>query len=546
MTVELSGKELKIKFRVGNKKQFFVILDRLKKRLENKYFNKQSGCWYAPPTKHNISELQAMGFKFSPEVSAFLKDDNYSDRKGQGQKLDLSGVKIDTELLQELGLMPFQIDGVKFLEQRNGTGIIGDEMGLGKTVQTLGYMFLHPELFPIIIVCPASLKLNWAKEAEEWLDIKRSQIHIFDGKKSHPLRQLKKVYIINYDILEGWKSVISSLGAGLIIGDEIHYIANKSAKRTKAFLDVCKRISSKILLSGTPIKNYPKEFFVSLNLVAPTVFPNEWRYRNRYCGPSHNGFGWTYTGATNMEELHDLITPYMIRREKKDVLKDLPDKTVSMVPMECDKLALKNYNQAYADFIDWVKDVEEKTSLDKKAHVEYLKQLAYIVKRNSVLKWISDFVSTGQKIVIFSYHRKALDDLERMFSSISVRVDGSVKSVDRQRAVDEFQNNPDIKIFNGQINAAGVGLTLTAASSVAFTEFTWIPGDMAQAADRVHRITQKNAVNVYYLFAPNTVEENILTILQEKTKNIGKILDGKDVEFISADMFSQFISGIKV
>ncbi len=396
----------------------------------------------------------------------------------------------------------------------------------GKSIQSLAYTKLHPEDLPCLIICPATLKLNWQREIAKWL---KAPSTILYSKDSIPIILSNiKYYIINYDILEGWKNEILKFGFKLIIGDEVQYISNFKAIRTKAFVEISKKIPKRILLSGTPLKNNPSNFFTALNILAPKEFPNRWKYLNRYMNQFYNGFAWTFKGSKNEKELHNRIVPYMIRRTKKDVLTELPDKTRVIIPFEMNPNNISAYNKAEQSFIQWAVDNKQK-KLDGQKHIEILKQLAYIGKRNDVIDWIKDFLETGKKLVVFVYHKEAIKDLYNVFKKISVVVSGDTSMKDRQDAIDKFQLSEDTRLFIGQINAAGVGITLTAASDVAFTELAYTPSDMFQAEDRVHRIGQKaDKVTAYYLVAANTVEEDIALIVDEKYKLISKIIDGID------------------
>lgn len=447
----------------------------------------------------------------------------------------------------------------------------------GKTIQAIAWMHLHPEERPALIVCPASLKLNWERELFIWT--KGTVItEIISGTKVYPLNS--DIAIINYDILPAWLKELKKSNLKTIVLDEAHYIKNSGAKRTKATMSLTKVIPNKILLTGTPVESRPSELYNIIKILDPLLFGNKWDYMMKYCGAKHNGFGWDFSGATEIEELHSKLTStIMIRRKKADVLKDLPDKTYSFVPISIDNR--KEYNEAEKDFIEYVKlGVELKvrkklndlftedyeglaTIVDHKLQrlkdeaglkaeeggvlvkIEILKQLAAAGKLKDTLQWIDNFLESGEKLVVFAVHKFVIDTLMETYKDIAVKIDGSVTSMTkRQKAVDDFQNVKRIKLFVGNIKAAGVGLTLTAASNVVFLEYPWNPGQLNQAIDRCHRITQKNAVNVYYLCGVNTIEESIARMLNDKQKVVDSLLDGKAMDSTSllddlVDSFNQ-------
>jgi SWI/SNF-related matrix-associated actin-dependent regulator 1 of chromatin subfamily A len=424
----------------------------------------------------------------------------------------------------------------------------------GKTAQAIGYLAVNPTLRPALIVCPASLKLNWVNEIRKW-GLGRERIQILSGRKPDGLFR-SDIFIINYDILGynqvideeqeivGWYEILSDIDLKVIISDEAQFISNHKAIRTKAFKRLAKNIPHKIFLSGTPIKNCPAEFFTVLNLLDKKSFPNRWQYLNRYCGPNSNGYATTFKGLSNEKELYRLIYPLMIRREKKDVLKELPPKQKIIVPMECDPVQLRYYEQANSEFKEWVKEAQK--SLSIKEHIEGLKQLAYMAKRNAVIKWIKDYLTSGEKLVVGAWHTRVLDDLEKEFGDISVRMDGSTPANKRQEVVDRFQNDDKIKLFIGNLKVAGVGITLTAASATATIELLWGPGDHDQFEDRVHRIGQEaDSVLAYYLVAPDTVEEDIIDIIQEKAKMLGQVLDGESREFVDDNVLNDLLKRMK-
>jgi SNF2 family DNA or RNA helicase len=440
--------------------------------------------------------------------------------------------KTDLDLSSEINLYPFQKEGVEFIESKNGRVLIGDEMGLGKTVQALSWLKIHPELRPAIVVVPASLKINWMKESKIWLNNKE-KITIINGKKAQEIKG--DIIIINYDILSSHRETLENINPKVMVIDEIHKIKNRKAKRTKTVKILGKNIDSIIGLSGTPIVNRPIEIFNALNLIRPELFNSFWNFAQNYCNPTHTRWGWNFNGATNTEELHQLLTDtLMIRRLKKDVLKELPEKQRTVIPLEITNRT--EYNYAEENLIDYIRETEGREKADKATNAEHLvefeklKQLAVKGKWNQVINWIEDFLESGEKLVVFATHHKVIDDLMGKFSDIAVKLDGRDSDIKRDKAVESFQNNDKIKLFIGNIKAAGEGITLTASSNVVFIEEGWTPGEHNQAEDRIHRIGQENACNIYYLVAENTIEEEICGLLDKKRKVLDSVLDGKDTE----------------
>lgn len=460
--------------------------------------------------------------------------------------------------MSEYKLKPYQKIGVKWLLNQNGIGLIADDMGLGKSCQSLTYLKIMSNIRPVLIVCSASLKLNWQREIKIWTG---EDSYIINGKKSTILPNYN-FYIINYDILAdemkihtktfnkkgkekikkvlkdtSWIFKLGQMNIKAIIIDECQNISSEKAIKTKAIYTLRKTLkdSKFIPLSGTPIKNKPSEFFTILNLLDEKQFPNRWKFYHKYCGPKHNGFGWTFDGATNIEELNYKLQSVMIRRTKDEVLKELPPKQKIVIPMEADKLELNNYLNASKQFIEWIKTNTDNNEI--KNNIDRLRQLAYIAKRNSVIKWIEEYLSTGNKLVIGAFHTNAINDIYEHFKKISVKIDGGITGKNRQDAVDSFQKNEKIKLIICQLLTVP-GLTLTAASATCTIEFAWSPSDHVQFEDRVHRIGQESdSVFAYYLILPNSVDEECMAIVNNKYSIVNKVLDNKDNTDIFEDSF---------
>jgi len=494
-------------------------LDLIKSIPNRKYFDRGGTrrYWIVPVSKPTIDLLIEHSFEIDNETEKFLKRIN---NKPSAKIDNIPGLKME--------LYDFQKEGVAFINARGGKALLADEMGLGKSGQSLAYLQLHPEIRPAIIICPASLKLNWAKETNMWMSNPNPQI-LSGGT---PTKITGQIIIINYDIISKWVKALINIKPKIIIADESHYIKSNSAKRTKAVKKLAKKIPRFLALTGTPIINRPIELYNALTLINKDLVPPFWNYTKRFCDAKHNGYGWDYSGASNTDELHALLTrSIMIRRLKKDVLKDLPDKIYALVPMKMDNRA--EYDIAENDFIQYIKATKGKEAAKKVSgaealvKIEALKQLAVQGKLKRVIEWIQIFLENDEKLIVFAVHKFVIDAIMEAFPKIAVKIDGSVPNKKRQEVVDAFQTNNDIRLFVGNIKAGGIGITLTAASNVAFVELPWTPMDLDQASDRAHRIGQKYTVTIYQLLALNSIEEKIANVLDSKRKVIETIIEGK-------------------
>jgi SWI/SNF-related matrix-associated actin-dependent regulator 1 of chromatin subfamily A len=519
--------------------------------------------WTADLSLTNVEHLKSWDFKLSQEVQDWCKRNSVTVHD-VGRK----------SVPMKKPLYPFQEQGVAFLEAKNGRALIGDEPGLGKTWQAVAYLALHTELRPVVVVCPASLKLNWEREINGLMDNARVQIISGRPNNGSGLSSLiGDILIINYDILSDWAEILMEKKIKTLILDEIHKLKNWKTNRTKAVMSM-KKIDHIIGLSGTPIVNRPSEFFVPLHLLDPTSFPSFRRFVSKYTEAKYNGFGWDYSKARNQTELHELLCrTVMIRRLKVDVLKDLPPKVRTVIPTEINNWP--EYKKAENDFIEWVRgsreqfnyikemkelkyriqdaddsdvrdnliekfqEMESKRSpLDRAQNaqvivqMEKLKQVSVRGKMNALKDWIEDYLEQKEKLVIFAVHKEVINTLmEELKQYNPVKIDGSVSMTNRQKAVDAFQTDPNCRLFIGNIQAAGVGLTLTASDTTCFVELPWVSGELLQAEDRVHRIGQKaDSINAYYLIAKDTIEEKIMKLLDSKAQVLSQVLDGKEVE----------------
>jgi len=497
------------------------------KSLSDRKWNPDIKVWESPLNVLNEIMEKLPDAELSDKIKEIVDKKNVltelSNKVSNGNTIEFS---------DDLKLLPFQTVGVEFLDTNNGSALIADEMGLGKTVQALAWLRKHPENRPVLIVCPASLKLNWRNEAKKWLS-EEDKIYVINKQ----YESNKDIYIINYDILKKYNKKLIENKFNTIIFDESHYLKNGKAQRTKQGSKLSENIPHKILLTGTPVLNRPNELWQQINIINPDLFPNFFKYGLEYCGAHKNGFGWDFSGATNKEELNEKLKQIMVRRTKKQVLTELPDKRRTSITFDIDEnnsFETNEYRIAEYDFPKYYMENIKNERLgngEELVRIEILKQLATKYKMDNVITWINEFLNTDKKLVLFAHHKDVIDTISETFPSISVKLTGSTKMEDRQKAVDEFQNNPNIKLFIGNIKSAGVGITLTESSDVAFVELPWTPSDLVQAEDRVHRIGQKNSVNIYYLVASDTIEEDIAYILQKKAKVIDKIIDGKETEF---------------
>jgi SWI/SNF-related matrix-associated actin-dependent regulator 1 of chromatin subfamily A len=428
----------------------------------------------------------------------------------------------------------FQKEDIHQIQKFGGRALLALDMGLGKTSESLFFIRWFLPQGPTVIVCPASLKWNWALEAKKHTNI--STI-ILEGMK--PSRERINVprdsaVIVNYDIAGAWLERLQQLKPTLVILDECHMIKSRKAKRYRAVKELCRNVPYLLALSGTPILNRPYEIWTTLNLLRPDLFPSAFHFGTRFCQGHLGPFGWDFSGASNLDELNQILSSnLMIRRRKVDVLQDLPPKTRTVVPVDIDDRP--QYEEAERQYLKWlIKHKPERASralsAERLTQIGYLRRLAGELKLKSVANWIEDFLSsTDQKLVLFGIHKNVLRPLTDRFKNISVLVDGEVTGKDRQIRFDSFNSDNSTRLFLGNIRAAGQGWSCRTSSTVAFAEMDWTPGAHLQAEDRTHGISrgiEGVGVQIIYLVARGTLEEHLVKIIQSKQKIIGQAVDG--------------------
>ena len=440
-----------------------------------------------------------------------------------------------------LAYRPFQLAAVEYALQRKNT-LIGDEMGLGKTIEAIGFMNVKPQLENILIVCPASLKINWQRELKKWL-VTPKVSGICEGRKVFPQTP---IVIINYDILKKFKSEIDAVSWDLLVCDESHYLSNPETQRTTSIFghkgtELQERIEPvyaeyKLFLSGTPILNRPVELWPLLHALLPDIFSSYWNYAIKFCGGHQTDYGMDVKGATNKEELQEILrSTIMLRRLKKDVLDSLPAKRRQIIclPQTGVTKLLNKQDTIWKTLPEdsYIQDAENLESCKDSIAFEEMSEVRHeigLAKVGVSIQYILDMLKSVQKIVVFAYHQDVIDLLKEGIEKKGHRVvilTGSTSQVDRQKAVDAFQNEGDVRVFIGNIKAAGVGLTLTAASHVVFIESDWVLAWISQAEDRCHRIGQTNSVLVQHLVFDKSLDCRMTQRVIEKQEVIERVLN---------------------
>jgi SWI/SNF-related matrix-associated actin-dependent regulator 1 of chromatin subfamily A len=429
----------------------------------------------------------------------------------------------------------------------NNKFILADDMGLGKTTAAV-IASMESGAKKVLIVCPASLKINWDREIKNYTDRK---VLIVEGRK---WGSTFDYYIINYDILKNYHTTEKSEDSDdykllvnekfdLAIVDEAHYVSNATANRTRLLNDVLETIPRVWLLTGTPMTSRPINYFNLLKIVDSPLTLNWQSYVRRYCKGYQFSVGnrkvWNTSGASNLDELRERTKSYVLRRMKTDIL-DLPEKIVTPVFVE---LSSKMYDEELEEFTRISNDNKDKETLSVTLNrLMKIRQLIAYEKIPYTCEIIDKCLDQGKKVIVFTNFTMSLDMLHEKYKKNSVILNGSMSKEKKQESVDRFQNEDKIKIFISNIIAGGVGITLTAGEVVVMNDLSFVPAHHSQAEDRAYRYGQKNSVLVYYPVFENTVEKIIYNILQKKKGIIDQVMgDGEYSESFSKDLLKSLL-----
>jgi len=422
-------------------------------------------------------------------------------------------------------LAPFQWAGVRYvLEARRA--FVADEQGLGKTVEALASLEADGA-YPAIVVCPASMKLGWQREAARWLP--HRTVAVVEGRSLVP--PTGEITILNYEIVGAHRDALARIRPRALVVDESHYCKNPRAKRTQAVRRLAGAVAPdglRLALTGTPVLNHADELIAQLRVIG--------RLEDFGSGAR---FSQQFRGQLSEERLHwHLRRRCFVRRLKSEVLPQLPAKRQVVVPVALTNT--KEYRLAERDVIEWLRsqplDLAELNSriaatlrAERLAQLGTLQRLAARGKLAAALAWIEDFLASGEPLVVFARHVEVQQAMLRRFPG-ALHLLGSDSLADREAAIAAFQDPHGPTLIVGATRVAAQGITLTRASNVAFLELEWTPAMHDQAEDRCHRIGQHDAVTAWYLLAANTIDETMARLIQSKRAVVAAVTDGRPRE----------------
>lgn len=533
------------------------------KKVQQKFggrWNAKKKMWTFPLQTDVVDYAEAIWNKEGQRIERterlnewFAKEKKQKQEMLAAQKDKIEPEELNTHLAETL--YDFQRTGTHWLSKAKGA-ILADDMGLGKTIQTLAALDEKGD-FPALVICPASVKENWANEVRQWLPDK--SFTIVDGgaeKRLEALNEDVDIYISNYAQLRektrrkengDWKEIDNPVyqkmlnkGWKVVVFDEAHKIKNRKSQQTKGAYRLIKKAEKVFHLTGTPIQNAPQEIWSLLHSMEPKKFSSFWRFVERYCNVYDNGWGMEIGDVKNPKEFRETLKPYMLRRMKEEVIEDMPDLTVQKQWVELSGKQKKIYDQMEKRMVAELSEAERIVAPVIIAKITRLKQIAV---SPSLLSEEEEFQSAKidalmeilegageQKIVVFSQFRKAIELVEEKIKEEGVEygiLHGGISQKERQEQIDKFQNNKDCKVFLATIKAGGLGINLTAGSIAVFLDKDWTPANNSQAVDRLHRIGQEKNVTVIELLAKNTIEQYIENLLDKKQETFDSLIEGK-------------------
>lgn len=451
-----------------------------------------------------------------------------------------------------LPLLGYQRAGVQYaLDARRC--FIADDMGLGKTIQSIATVEAAGA-YPVAVICPPSLVLNWKAEYAKWLPDKN--VAVVTDRKSFPDKGTYDVVVLGWSNIAHWAEQVK--GHQALIADESHYAKSYDAQRTKAVVKVAKTVPADglvLALTGTPVTNKPAEYAAQLEMLGRLKdFGGKMGFYRRYCAAFRDKWGhWHLEGNSNLDELNEkLRSTCYVRRVKEQVLLDLPPVVQAPMLISGASGAMTEYRKAEANIVEWLVEraaqiaeelgvsvksakVRARMAAESNEHLvrmSVLRRLAARAKMEAINEWVEQVVGEGRKVVIAAHHREIVDELSHRFGGLRIQGGQDVAEVEEHKARFMKESCAEAPVIVLSIQAAKTGHTLTSAQDVLFVELPWNWADVEQTYSRCHRLGQKGSVTATYMLAAGTVDEEIYAMVQRKRSVVAAATDGGEVERI--------------
>ena len=458
-------------------------------------------------------------------------------------------------------LLPYQVEAVSFAMERGGRAFLNDEMGLGKTAQALTLMRQYPNDWPVLVVAPKAVLTQWEQEVHRWIASNVVVQIAREGKKTVTRQGAKQIIVTSwnydsqicictYDIFRANRELQDPPGGGrwrCVILDESHKCKDPNTKRAKEIMPVVMRADHVALLTGTPAPAGANDLWSQLKMVLPKAAQDhmpphkKWEQRYCVCKEIYTGLrtieNWTGFNPGTQTEVNGLLKTMQMRRLKTEVLTQLPEKQRHVLYLEASPGAANKASGLKAKF-EALRNKDAILAADQEPVHEVMKLFSGTAALGAepCVEWVKEHFfeddNDKQKIIVFAHHREVLDKLEAGFQKIkgatTIRVDGSVPGAQRDQRIKRFKTDATCRVALLSMGTCSNGLNMTEASTILFAEMTWSPTDHMQAEDRIHRVSQTNACNIYYAMLPNSLGSFMFRRLQAKARDIREVVDGPD------------------
>ncbi len=500
-------------------------------------------AWRAPMT--SIAEVVKWGETFKQVIPDEVRDILSSVETSLTELKDASRQTDADVEVAGLPLLPYQRAGVAYASNARRT-FIADEMGLGKTLQAIATLEYVMDSYPAVVVCPATLVLNWKAEYNRWLPHRK--VAVVTDRKEFPTDY--DIVVVGYSNLTAWEKQLSNHRS--YVFDESHYCKTPTAQRTKSAVKIAKTAPSEgivLCLTGTPVTNRPAEYASQLMILGKLdKFGGEWGFYRRYCNAFKDKWGqWHLEGHSNLEELNEkLRSTCYIRRTKEQVLTDLPPIVHDPVVVDGAAAALKEYRKAEIDIVEYLvqraKEIAEELGMNPRSaavvakikaesnqhlvRLSVLRRLSAKAKMPAIHEWVESRVSEGRKVVIAAHHRDIVDELALKYGNLRIQGGMDINEIEEQKH--RFMTLPceEAPVMVLSIQAAKTGHNLQVAQDVLFVELPWTPADVDQTYSRCHRLGQKSSVTATYLLCDKTIDEEIYSLIERKRGVVNQAVDG--------------------
>lgn len=515
------------------------------KQIPGVTWDKKTMAWRAPLT--SVAEVIRWADTFRQEVSDEIREIHTSIKTSLSELKDASRmVDAEVEVSGLQGeLLPYQRAGVAYSARAKRT-FIADEMGLGKTLQAIATLEYVHDSYPAVVVCPATLVLNWQAEYKRWFP--HRTVKVVTDRKEFPSDY--DVVVVGYPNIKHWEKQLLSHKS--YVFDESHYCKTPKAQRTKSAVKIARSAPKSgivLCLTGTPVTNRPAEYASQLNILGNLdKFGGEWGFYRRYCGAYKDKWGqWHLEGHSNLDELNDrLRSTCYIRRTKEQVLSELPPVVHNPVLVDGTAPAMKEYRKAEADIVEYLVQrakeiamelgesprsaaVIAKIKAESNQHLvrlSVLRRLAAKAKMPVVKEWVESRVAEGRKVVIAAHHRDVVDELALAFGNLRIQGGMDINDVEEQKRKFMTMSCEEAPVIVLSIQAAKTGHNLQVAQDVLFVELPWTPADVDQTYSRCHRLGQKSSVTATYLLCDRTIDEEIYSLIERKRGVVNQAVDG--------------------